>query len=142
MKQFAKFCVVGLSNTFLSYVVNMSLLWLVRNRAWHYDYIFASLTAFLLCTLWSFFWNNGYVFRTDSDKERNTKIVIIKTYITYGFAGIVLNNALLWIWVDRLGISKIIAPWLNPIFTVAFTYLVSKFWIYRYDEKKTEEYNG
>ena len=135
MKQFVRFCVVGLSNTFLSYLLNMAVLWFIRDKGWHYDYIVASLTAFVLCTLWSYFWNNGYVFKAREDELRDTRITIIKTYIMYGFTGICLNNILLWLWVDKFGISKIIAPWLNPAFTVAFTYLVSKFWIYRYDGK-------
>lgn len=130
MKQFLKFCVVGMSNTIIAYLINMSILWMIKGFGWHYDYMFANSMAFILSVLWSYFWNNGYVFKIKDGEQRNSKEIIIKTYILYGFTGIVLNSFLLWIWVDLLGISKIIAPWLNPVFSVSFTYVMSKLWIY------------
>ncbi len=131
MKQFLKFCVVGMSNTIIAYLINMSILWLIKSFGWHYDYMFANSMAFIISVLWSYFWNNGYVFKIKDGEQRNSKEIIMKTYILYGFTGIVLNSFLLWIWVDLLGVSKIIAPWLNPAFSVSFTYVMSKLWIYR-----------
>ena len=131
MKQFIKFCVVGMSNTLIAYLINMFILWLLTGIKWHYDYILANAMAFILSVLWSYFWNNGYVFKAKEGECRDSKEIIVKTYILYGFTGIVLNGFLLWIWVDIMGVPKIIAPWLNPVFSVAFTYIMSKLWIYR-----------
>jgi putative flippase GtrA len=136
MKQFLKFCIVGLSNTAIAYFINMFILWLLTCLKWHYDYIVANFLAFAISVLWSYFWNNGYVFKIKEGEQRSSKEIIIKSYILYGFTGIVLNGFLLWVWVDLLGIFKVIAPWLNPPFSVAFTYIISKLWIYR--NKSTE----
>ena len=131
IKQFIKFGIVGITNTLIAYVFNIGTLYLLRNKEWEYDYIVANIVSFLLSVLWSFIWNNRYVFKAKEGEIRSIGRALLKTYISYAFTGIVLNNFLLYIWVGKLGISKLIAPLFNPIITLSVNFLLSKFWIFK-----------
>ena len=92
--QFVKFGIVGLTNTLISYLLNVGTLKLLEeyNLAW--DYVVGNLVAFILSVLWSFYWNNKYVFSKKSGEKRNIGHTLLKTYISYGFTGIILTNIL------------------------------------------------
>uniref|UniRef100_UPI003078E713 GtrA family protein n=1 Tax=Jutongia sp. TaxID=2944204 RepID=UPI003078E713 len=62
--QFIKFGIVGVTNTLVSYVINVAVLF-VLGRAQifqRWDYVIANTVAFILSVLWSFYWNNKLVF--------------------------------------------------------------------------------
>lgn len=54
-----------------------------------------------------------------------------KCFLSYGFTGFILENVLSYIWVDRVGISKYIAPLLNLVFTVPTNFLLNKLWAFK-----------
>ena len=78
---------------------------------------------------WAFVLNKIFVFQT-SEWRHTAKKELLKSYITYGFSGLVLNNILLYIFIDLCGISKYFAPILVLFFLVPFNYLVNKYWVY------------
>lgn len=129
--QFLKFCMVGVSNTAVNYAINAGTLKLLEPLGWKYDYVAANTVAFVLSVLWSFYWNNRYVFREPEGQKRDMWKTLLKTYVAYGFTGIILNNVLSWLWIDVLGISKYIAPLINLIFSIPINYLINKNWAYR-----------
>ena len=51
--QFIKFGLVGVSNTAVSYTINIGTLLLLKGFRLSCDYIIANITAFLLSVLWS-----------------------------------------------------------------------------------------
>lgn len=65
--QFIKFGIVGVTNTVVSYVINVATLFLLGHahifQRW--DYIIANTVAFILSVLWSFYWNNKLVFNME-----------------------------------------------------------------------------
>ena len=63
--EFIKFGLVGVSNTIVSYCLYaLSLqIFLKLNLFPSTDYIIANIISFLLSVLWSFYWNNKYVFK-------------------------------------------------------------------------------
>lgn len=132
-QQFVKFGIVGLSNTLISYLIYFIVL--LAERAIYIfknsDYIIAQIVAFLLSVLWSFFWNNKYVFQAKENEERQILSALFKTYISYSFTGIFLNSILLVIWVKGLGISEFIAPIINLLISVPVNFLLNKFWAFR-----------
>lgn len=129
--QFVKFGIVGLTNTLISYLLNVGTLKLLEeyNLAW--DYVVGNLVAFILSVLWSFYWNNKYVFSKKSGEKRNIGHTLLKTYISYGFTGIILTNILSYIWIDCLGISKYIAPIINLIVSVPINFIINKKWAFK-----------
>ena len=137
--QFVKFGIVGLSNTVISYVIYVVSLLLFQRNGWlvSVDYLVAQVIAFILSVLWSFYWNNKYVFKQDEDEERNILQALLKTYISYAFTGLFLNSVLSWIWVEIVHIPKLFAPIINLLISVPLNYVMNKFWAFgKKNEKK------
>lgn len=129
--QFIKFSIVGVSNTFISYVINILVLVCLSPMQLAWDYIVGNIISFLLSVLWSFYWNNKYVFTLKEGESRSIAKALLKTYISYGFTGIILNNILSWLWISILGISKYIAPIINLLASVPINYIINKLWAFR-----------
>lgn len=137
LMQFVKFGIVGLSNTVISYVIYVVTLILFQknNLIPSVDYLAAQVIAFILSVLWSFYWNNKFVFEKADNEERNIVHALIKTYISYAFTGLFLNSILSLLWVEVFGIPKIIAPIINLLVSVPLNFIMNKFWAFRKTEK-------
>lgn len=129
--QFIKFGMVGISNTLISYGLNVLVLFLLSPFCLQWDWAAGNAVAFLLSVLWSFYWNNKYVFTLEDGKKRNWWKALLKTYISYGFTGIILNMALSYLWIEVFGISKYIAPLINLVISVPLNFLINKFWAFK-----------
>ncbi|MBF1260356.1 MAG: GtrA family protein, partial [Lachnoanaerobaculum sp.] len=55
---------------------------------------------------------------------------LIKTYLSYAFTGLVLNNVFSYILVDILNVSKLIAPLINMILGMPINFLINKLWAF------------
>jgi len=129
--QFLKFCIVGASNTLLSYAINVGVLFLLKDRNVSWDYVAGNMVAFILSVLWSFYWNNRFVFKNSNQEKGAWVKKLIKTYISYGVTGIVLTNILSYVWINIFHISKYIAPLMNLIISVPINFLLNKFWAFK-----------
>lgn len=129
--QFIKFCIVGFSNTCFSYGLNILILFLLRHYELSWDYIIANVIAFLLGTLWACFWNTRFVFQLQQQNIREVISVVLKSYVAYGGTGIILNNALSWVWITKIGISRYLAPLINLMICVPVNYFINRFWTFR-----------
>ena len=129
--QFIKFGIVGVSNTAIGYFLNVAVLFILKPYDLSWDFYVANVVSFFLSVLWSFYWNNRYVFKVQEGEKRNAGKALLKTYLSYGFTGIILNNVLSHFWVDVLGISKFVAPLLNLFLSVPINFLMNKLWAFR-----------
>lgn len=121
IKQFIKFGIVGLSNTLISLAIYYVLIYFKIN------YIIANTIAFIISVLNSYYWNSKFVFKKSD--EGNLK-PLIKTFMSYGTT-FILSTILLFVMVDYLNISEIIAPILNLIITIPLNFLLNKFWAFK-----------
>ena len=129
--QFIKFGIVEVSNTLVSYLLNLLCLFVLDKHDVTYDYVIANTVAFVLSVLWSFYWNERFVFTKLNEDYKSNKIVrLLKMYLSYGFTGIILNNALSHVWISVLGISKVIAPLINSAIGVPINYVINKKWTF------------
>ena len=129
--QFIKFGIVGVSNTLVSYLLNLLCLFVLDKYDVAYDYVIANTVAFVLSVLWSFYWNERFVFTEKHDGYRTNRFVrLLKMYLSYGFTGIILNNVLSFLWISVLGISKVIAPLINSAIGVPINYVINKKWTF------------
>lgn len=130
--QFIKFGIVGLSNTLISYIVYLFFLWLFEQLYLfdRFDYLIAQVMGFVISVIWSFFWNNKFVF-IEGNGKRNIFKSFIKTFISYASTGLVLSSILSFIWVELLFISKTLAPIANLLFTVPLNFLLNKMWAFK-----------
>lgn len=128
--QFAKFGIVGISNTLISYLLNIAVLRLLTPLAVAWDYVAGNVVAFILSVLWSFYWNKRFVFEKGKMSVRDTLRMMLKTYAAYVFTGIFLSTLLSWLWIEKVGISKFIAPLINLIVSVPVNFIINKFWTF------------
>ena len=119
--QFLKFGAVGITNTIVSLVIYYILI------SVHMHYIIANLIAFAISVLNAYIWNNRYVFK---GKTSSVKNIIIRIYIAYGLT-FIISTVFLFIMVDILHISKIIAPIINLLITIPANFLLNKFWVFK-----------
>ena len=129
--QFVKFGLVGVTNTVISYVINVVVLLLLKPYDVSWDFVAANTVAFILSVLWSFMLNSIFVFKKEEGEKRNPWKTLLKTYIAYGFTGIVLNNILSFIWINLFGISKYIAPLINLIISIPVNFFMNKLWAFK-----------
>ncbi|EEG73569.1 GtrA family protein [[Clostridium] hylemonae] len=132
IEQFIRFGIVGFSNTIISYSIYAAiLLFLQKNKLIpRIDYILAQFIAFSLSVLWSFYWNRKCVFNAENENIFWPR-ALLKTYISYGFTGIVLNSILSIVWVRCFGMPKIIAPIINLLISVPLNFVLNKFWAFK-----------
>ena len=133
--QFVKFGIVGVTNTVVSYLLNIGTLFILKPFVVSWDYIAGNMVGFFLSVLWSFYWNNKFVFVAEEGEKRSVWKTLLKTYISYGFTGIVLNNVLSYIWINIFNISKYIAPLINLILSVPINFLINKLWAFKVEKK-------
>lgn len=88
-------------NTIVSYVIYAVAFALTDN------YFLANVLSWLLSVLHAYFWQNVFVFKEDKNAQKRVWWkVLLKTYAAYAFTGLLLNNLLLWLWVDVIDISR------------------------------------
>lgn len=129
--QFVKFGVVGVTNTIIAYILNVIVLLILQPLGVSWDFIAGNIISFALSVLWSFYWNNRLVFKVQNGKTRSVGKTLLKTYISYGVTGIILNNALSILWINVLGVSKFIAPLVNLLLSVPLNFIINKFWAFK-----------
>jgi len=135
LPQFIKFGIVGLSNTVISYILYSVVVY------FGIHYLIASIIAFSISVLNSFFWNNKYVFKKDDGQKRSIFHSIIKTYISYAFSGLILSNILLFIFIDILHISKYLAPFFGLVITIPLNFILNKKWAFQSVKHNKDSYN-
>ena len=131
--QFVKFAFIGVTNTIISYFIYLVVLLLFQKYSIFLktDYLIAQIIAFALSVLWSFYWNNKFVFVSEKERKRSWWRSLLKTYISYSFTGLFLNSVLLILWVRVFGISEFIAPIINLLISVPLNFILNKFWAFK-----------
>ena len=122
--QFAKFAIVGLSNTLISLAVYEILIHLGMH------YIPADGIGLVVSVVNAYYWNNRVVFG-DGEKKPFSQHVrgYFKSLASYG-GTFVLNALLLTLWVEVVGIPAWLAPFVNMAITIPINFWVNKYWTF------------
>ena len=133
-KEFLQFGLVGVSNTIISYLLYVVTLLIVSKSGVKFDYIIANIVSWLLSVLWSFYWNNKFVFKKEEGEKRNIWAALFKTYVSYidnnNISEAILNNILSVLWVSVLHISKMLAPIINLVISIPINFFMNKLWAF------------
>ncbi len=149
IRQFIQFGLVGISNTLISEVIYVIIVFLRGN------YVFASVMGFVISVLNAFYWNNKFVFKeSETCEKRIWWKALIKTYVAY-LGGYLCNLFLLVMFVDVLCIAgymgpvvqqlahwnitcldadvlgNLVAEGLSLIITIPINFLLNKYWAFR-----------
>lgn len=125
LSQFIKFGLVGISNTLISYIVYVVLI------MFSVQYLLASFLGFLLSVINAYYWNARYVFRAEEGEVQAWWRVFLKTFASYAGTGLVMNNILLMVWVNVLGIHEMLGPVINLFITIPLNFLLNKYWAFK-----------
>lgn len=118
--QFVKFGIVGLSNTAIGLGTYYLFLWLDAH------YLIANILSWLISVFNAYYWNSRYVFKSAASWLKT----LIKTYISYG-ASFLVGTALLYVFVEWCGISKVLAPLVVLVVTIPLNFVLNKFWTFK-----------
>lgn len=129
--QFVKFAIVGFSNVIVSYGVYLAFFFLLQIAGVlpDADYLVAQLIGYILSIFWSFYWNRKYVF-AEGQNVVPWYQALMKSFIAYSFTGVFLNSALSFLWVEIVGVSKVVAPVINLLINVPVNFVMNKFWAF------------
>ena len=121
----------------LLYLIFGVLTTLVNFAAYHICYtklqfpnLVSNTIAWILSVLFAFITNKIWVFK-NSKRDMGS---IIKFYLTY-MSTWLLSALLLYIWVEKMGISDKIAPVINVFITTPINYLLNKYWVFKKNKK-------
>ena len=123
--QLIKFGIVGGINTVLSYLIYLGGLYLGIH------YLIASTIGFIITVFISYVLNSLLTFRESGEAIHWSIKALIKVYISYSITGFILGNLLLFIEVDVIKISEMIAPIINLFITIPTNFILNKFWAYK-----------
>lgn len=120
-----KFSIVGVSNTVLNFVIFILL------NSLGINYMAASITAYSLSIVNSYFWNSRLVFKC---KNENKKSVVIK-FIVLNLIGLSINTLLMGVLVGVLQIKKIVAMFVVTLLVMCINYVLNKIWVFKKETK-------
>jgi len=119
--QFVKFGIVGISNTLITFAVYTLLL-----KVFGVWYLAASAIGFIVGAVNGFLLNRAWTFRGHvGDSFTPVRWGIVQS------SGLALNEGLLYLWVDGLGINKLIAQALAIVIVTTVTFFVNRAWTFR-----------
>ena len=121
--QFLKFGIVGASNTLIYLLVYYIFLFIDDSL-----YIAGNMAGWLISVFNAWFWSRRYVFRKEA--QGGALKELFRSYVSYG-ATFLLSTVLLWIEVEHLNISSVIAPILTLFVTVPLNFFINKYWTFR-----------
>jgi putative flippase GtrA len=119
--QFMKFGIVGVSNTLLTFAVYTLLL-----KVFGMWYLAASAIGFAVGAVNGFLLNRRWTFR----EHVGDALTPVRWSVVQG-CGLGLNEGLLYLYVDEIGLDKLLGQALAIAMVTVITFLVNRAWTFR-----------
>lgn len=127
--QFLRFCIVGATNVIASFIGYYVLLKLTG------VYLAATVAGYIAGMINAYFLNTYFVFKV----KRNSRIQYLYTFLrmtlVYSVTGIGLNYLLILFWVKVIGISDIVAPFINSVIFIPINFVLNKIWSFKPEQE-------
>ena len=130
--QFVRFGVVGVSNTAISYGVEMLgyyVLFAASPMDERLKVILVSALSFVVSTINSYYWNNRFVFRGGKKRFSRHLVDYFRMAACYAVTGLILSP-LIKLGLGRLGMPFWAASISTLIVTIPLNFLLNKFWAF------------
>lgn len=132
--QFIKFGLVGVSNTAISYGIDMLCYYVLLvhvNMPQNAKVVVTSILAFVISVTNSYIWNNRFVFRSENKKTvREHAKSYCRTVVCYGVTGLILSPILKMLLVNWQ-FQYWLASLASLIVTIPLNFVLNKFWAFR-----------
>lgn len=116
-----KFVCVGILNTLLNWIIFIFL-----NDKGVY-YIISNIIAYTIATVHSYLWNYMWVFKYKGSNQKETA----SKFVILNLMGLSINTLIMFILVDKINISKIVAIIITTAIVMVFNYILNKIWVFR-----------
>lgn len=155
--QFVKFGLVGVSNTAISYGIDMLGYYvLFKNSTFagvvsllqklgiaasgeQVKVVVVTAIAFIVSVANSYFWNNRYVFTSKSKRTARQHVgAFLRMTACYALTGLILSPALK-LMLSGKGLPYWMASLLSMIIVIPLNFLLNKFWAFGSKKDKKEE---
>lgn len=131
--QFIKFGLVGLSNTAISYSIEMFCYYVLFLHApWSENakILVTAVLAFTISVTNSYYWNNRYVFGVGEKKTVGQHLAAyLRTVMCYGLTGILISPALK-LWLNSRGMAYWLSSIVCLVITIPLNFVMNKFWAF------------
>ncbi len=144
LRQFIRFGLVGVSNTAISYGIEMLCYYvLFANAPWDENVKIAltSVLAFLVSVTNSYYWNNRFVFAQGKKTKKEHLVSWLKTAACYALTGLLLSPAIK-MWLSGLGVPYWAASLGSLAVTIPLNFLLNKYWAFRGKKQDITESKG
>ena len=132
--QLVKFGIVGVSNTAISYGIEMLCYYILfANISWSESIrvLATSVLAFAVSVTNSYYWNNRYVFGRKIKKTFWQHLTAyLKTVACYGVTGLLMAPAIK-LYATSLGIPFWLSSLGSLVITIPLNFILNKFWAFR-----------
>lgn len=131
-KEIIKYLIIGLLTTAINYIAFVILV-----NMFKIEMHTSNIIAWLISVIFAYFTNKLFVFESKSFKIK----VLVKEISTFGIARIfslLLEEMILYIFVNKLEMNKLIIKLIANIIVILLNYVLSKFIIFR-GKKKGQE---
>jgi len=127
-RQFVKFSLVGVFNTFIDFGV-----YFILTRFLGLYYIIANLIANLIALTFSFFVNKKWTFRNKNNKVKEQYLKFFTVYIAYLLLyNLIFIAATHYLSQFKIGESDLWAKVIATIICLFWNFLANRFWTFRY----------
>ena len=121
LAQFMKFGIVG----FLAFCIDYGL-FLLLHQVFGLYYLAASTISFVLSTVFNYVCSMRYVFKGRPDQTRMQQFVI---FFVLSIVGLGVNQLVLWLCVDKLGITAWIGKLVATAIVMVFNFVTRKIFL-------------
>lgn len=154
--QFIKFGLVGVSNTAISYgiemlcyyvlfkntkfigILNLLALLGISTDGNNVKIVITTIIAFVVSVSNSYFWNNKYVFGSGKKSFSEHFKTYFKTFACYGITGLILSP-IIKILLTKISVPFFIASLGALVITIPLNFVMNKFWAFKSKPTKDEE---
>lgn len=154
--QFIKFGLVGVSNTAISYGVEMLCYYvLFKNSEFigilsflsrlgistdgnNVKIVITTIIAFVISVTNSYFWNNRYVFGSGKKSFSEHFKTYFRTFACYGITGLILSP-IIKILLTKISVPFFIASLGALVITIPLNFVMNKFWAFKSKPTKDEK---
>ncbi|MDO4996431.1 MAG: GtrA family protein [Bacilli bacterium] len=119
--QIFKFVIVGGIATIIDFIVLVFLKELIGLNE-----IVANTISFTVSVIYNYIASVKWVFDVDKDKNKSKQFI---TFITFSIIGLLLNNLILWICIDKLSIYYLIGKVIATGLVMVFNFITRKMFL-------------
>ena len=122
LAQMAKFGIVGVVATVLDFLVLFALADFIGLH-----YLTAAALAFVAATLFNYAASMRYVFTSRfGAAEKHHELLL---FVTLSVVGLGLNQLLMWLFVDQVGLYYLVAKIAATVFVMTWNFISRKIWL-------------